>query len=337
MRWRREGAVRRRTLYISGSEAILYLSALASENRLAIMELLGDKILNVQQISDELGLSQPTITNHIQRLEEAGLIATNFKRGQRGTQKACSSLYDEITLVITPETREPRGHTIDLNMPLGAYTDHDVNPSCGLAHSDSIIGLLDEPETFYYPERMKAEILWFARGQVEYTFVRSLPPRTVATRLDFSAEICSEVAGWDNHWASDITLWINEIELGTWTCPGDFGGERGRLNPGWWQDRYSQFGLLKNWTVNGNGSYVDGVKLSNITIGDIGLDGSPIKLRLGNKPNARNSGGVTLFGEKFGNYEQNLVLHIAYDPLADDARGKPEGREPMEKEFNVAN
>lgn len=311
--------MRRRTLYISGAEALTYLSALASENRLAIMELLGDKILNVQQISDELGLSQPTVSNHVHRLEEAGLIATNFKRGQRGTQKACSSLYDEITLVITREPREARAHAIDLSMPLGAYTEHSVAPTCGLAHAGSIIGLLDEPETFYVPERIKAEMLWFAKGYVEYTFVRSLPPRTKAKRLDFSAEICSEVAGWDNHWASDITLWINGHEIGSWTCPGDFGGERGRLNPSWWQDRYSQFGLLKNWTVDENGSYVDGVKLSNVTIADLGIDGSPIRLRVGNKSDALNPGGVTLFGKTFGNYEQDLTLRIAYDPQTDNA------------------
>lgn len=325
--------MRRRTLYISGSEALVYLAALASEKRLAILELLGDKILNVQQISDELGLSQPTATNHVQRLEEAGLIATNFKRGQRGTQKACSSLYDEIILEIAIEKREARGHTIELSMPLGAYTDHDVSPTCGLAHSGSIIGLLDEPETFYYPERMKAEILWFAKGQIEYTFVRSLPPRATATRLDFSVEICSEVAGWDNHWASDITLWINGVELGTWTCPGDFGGERGRLNPNWWQSRYSQFGLLKNWTIDEDGSYVDGVKLSNVTIHDLNLDGSPIRLRLGNKTDARNLGGVTIFGETFGNYEQDLILRITYDPLPDETQSAHGRRQLPEQEL----
>lgn len=309
--------MRRRTLYISASEAQPYLSALASENRLAIMELLGDKILNVQQISDEMGLSQPTVTTHVQRLEEAGLIATNFKRGQRGTQKACSSLYDEIVLVITKEPRDTRGHTIDLSMPLGAYTDHRVSPTCGLAHTASIIGLLDEPETFYVPERIKAEVLWFAKGQIEFTFVRSLPPRATAKRLDVSAEICSEVAGWNNHWASDITLWVNGVEIGTWTCPGDFGGERGRLNPSWWQDRYSQFGLLKNWTVDESGSFVDGVKLSGVTIADLGVDGSPIRVRIGNKDDARNAGGVTLFGKTFGNYEQDLVLRLNYEPLTD--------------------
>ncbi len=317
--------MRRRTLKISGPEAFEYLRALASEKRLTILELIGDNILNIQQISDELHVAQPTVSGHVQRLEEAGLIVTNFKPGQRGTQKACSSLYDEIVLVLTPEAEPVREPAVELTMPLGGFTGHEVAPTCGLAHAGSIIGLLDDAEAFRFPERMKAEILWFARGWIEYTFPRSLPPRTHPRRLDLSAEICSEVAGWDNHWASDITLWVNGVEIGTWTSPGDFGGERGRLNPSWWQDRYSQFGLLKNWSIDRRGSYVDGVKLSNVTIEALALEHGPLRVRLGNKRDARNAGGVTLFGASFGNYEQDLVLRIAYDELArsDGADGPP--------------
>lgn len=314
--------MRRRTLKISGPEALVYLTALASENRLAMLELLNGKILNVQQISEELGLAQPTVTSHIQRLEEAGLITTTFKRGQRGAQKACSSLYDEIIINLSPEDHSARAPVVELSMPLGAFVGHEVYPTCGLAHRESIIGLLDDPETFDYPERMQAQILWFARGYIEYSFPRPLPPRTVARRLDLSAELCSEVAGWDNHWASDITLWINGVEVGTWTCPGDFGGERGRLNPAWWPDRYSQFGLLKHWTVDSRGSYIDGVKLSNVTIKDLQLEQGPVRVKLGNKPDARNIGGVTLFGEGFGNYHQDLVLRLGYDYLARDEGGE---------------
>jgi predicted transcriptional regulator len=147
----------------------------------------------------------------------------------------------------------------------------------------------------------------------------------VAKRLDLSAELCSEVAGWDNHWVSDITLWINGVEVGTWTCPGDFGGERGRLNPGWWQDRYSQFGLLKHWTVDARGSYIDGVKLSKVTIKDLTLEQGTLKVRLGNKHDARNAGGVTLFGEGFGNYHQDLVLRLSYDYLVSAQGGEQPG------------
>ncbi len=305
--------MRKRTLRISGPEALQYLAALASENRLAILQLLGDKILNIQQISEELGLAQPTVTSHVQRLEEVGLIATNFRPGQRGTQKSCSSLFDEVILQFGEDEAVQTVPFRELTMPLGAYTAFEVYPTCGLAHAGSIIGLLDDADSFHFPERVKAKILWFARGFVEYTFPRALPPSAHVTRLDFSAEICSEVAGYDNHWASDITLWINDIEIGTWTCPGDFGGERGRLNPSWWQDRYTQFGSLKNWTVDSRGSYIDGVKLSNIRIQDLKVDRGPVRVRIGNRSNTTYIGGVTLFGDQFGNYQQDLVLRLLYD------------------------
>lgn len=322
--------MRKRTLRISGTEALPYLSALASENRLAILELLGDDILNIQQISEELGLAQPTVTGHVQRLEEVGLIATSFRPGQRGTQKTCSSLFDEVVLEVGLADAVQAVPFRELAMPLGAYTAFEAHPTCGLAHAGSIIGLLDDPDTFHFPERVKAKILWFARGFVEYTFPRTLPPGSVISRLDLSAEICSEVAGFDNRWASDITVWVNDHEIGTWTSPGDFGGERGRLNPSWWQDRYSQFGSLKNWSIDARGAYVDGVKLSNVSVRELGLDHGPIRVRLGNRPGATHVGGVTLFGDQFGNYQQDLVMRLTYDiPFRTEA-SLPEGGEEQE-------
>lgn len=313
----------KRILRISGAEALPYLTALASEKRLAILQLLGDKMLNIQQLSDELGLAQPTVSNHVQRLEEVGLIATAFRPGQRGTQKTCSSLFDEVLLQIGDPAPERAAPHREFSMPLGAYTDFEAHPTCGLAHAGAIIGLLDDPETFHFPERLKAKILWFARGHVEYTFPGALPPGARIRRLDLSAEICSEVAGHDDRWASDITVWINGVEIGTWTSPGDFGSERGRLNPSWWQDRYSQFGSLKNWTVDARGAYVDGVKLSGVRLADLALGDGPIRVRIGNRADAARPGGVTLFGDAFGNYEQDLVLRLSYELPGEPAPESP--------------
>lgn len=308
----------RRTLVLTGSQALEYLKALGSDKRLEILELLENRILNVQQIAEALNLTQPTVTMHIQKLEEAGLIRTTFKRGQRGTQKTCASLFDEIVVRLTKERDGADLIPLEIIMPFGAFTSYSVQPTCGLAHSGSIIGLLDSAEAFGAPERTQAGILWFAKGFVEYTFPRAVPPLTLAARLDLSAEVCSEVAGWDNSWKSDITVWINDVDIGTWTSPGDFGGERGRLNPSWWQDRYSQFGLLKNWTVDERGSFVDGLKISNVVIGDLGLEAGPIRVRLGNKSSASYAGGVTFFGATFGNYQQDLLLRLMYRDV--DAR-----------------
>jgi predicted transcriptional regulator len=101
--------------------------------------------------------------------------------------------------------------------------------------------------------------------------------------------------------------------VGTWTSPADFGGEAGRLTPEWWTPRNTQYGLLKFWHVNERESEVDGMRLSGVTIRDLKLNESPfISVRIGIKPDAEHVGGLNLFGSKFGNYPQDLVLRIGY-------------------------
>jgi predicted transcriptional regulator len=61
--------------------------------------------------------------------------------------------------------------------------------------------------------------------------------------------------------------------------------------------------------VTGNGSYVDGVPVSNVQLKDLGLkSGKPISVRIGIRNDAAHVGGVNLFGNKFGNYPQGIVL-----------------------------
>jgi predicted transcriptional regulator len=115
----------------------------------------------------------------------------------------------------------------------------------------------------------------------------------------------------NDSWPSDITLWVNGVEVGTWTCPGDFGGQRGRLTPEWWDSKDSQYGVLKRWLINSEGSFIDGYQLSRVTLRDLGIEGqSVITLRLGVKEDAHNIGGINLFGSTFGNYPQDITLRI---------------------------
>ncbi|MGH2551075.1 MAG: transcriptional regulator, partial [Thermomicrobiales bacterium] len=84
--------------------------------------------------------------------------------------------------------------------------------------------------------------------------------------------------------------------------------------PGWWLDTDSQFGLQKRWEVNVGGTFVDGVQLSDVSMTDLKLsNGSAVSVRVGVKADARNVNGINLFGRKFGNYPEDLVLRIAYD------------------------
>jgi predicted transcriptional regulator len=171
----------------------------------------------------------------------------------------------------------------------------------------------DEPRSFYEPERKKAELIWFRSGYIEYRFPNRIPYGAKEEKIEISAEICSEAPYHKLDWPSDITVWVNGIEIATWTSPGDFGGERGFLTPKWWLSENTQYGLLKHWTVNKDGSYIDGKKQSDVTINDLTPHLKPyISVRFGVKKDAINAGGINLFGHRFGNYEQGITMKLHY-------------------------
>lgn len=201
-------------------------------------------------------------------------------------------------------------------MPIGAFVNINVMPTCGLAGELGIIGHLDDPTAFYEPERIHAQLMWFRRGFVEYNFPNRLPAGALLEDVEVSFEVCSEAPLHHSDWPSDITVWIGSREVGTWTSPADFGGERGALTPFWWDTQNSQFGLLKVWKVSSNGSFVDGVPISTISLRDLSLKtGEPIPVRIGIKDNAAHVGGINLFGSRFGNYPQGIVLRQHYKRL----------------------
>jgi predicted transcriptional regulator len=108
-------------------------------------------------------------------------------------------------------------------------------------------------------------------------------------------------------------VWKTGVELGMWTAPGDLGGKRGRLNPSWWSDHGTQHGLLKVWSVDNVGSYVDGSLVSNVTLKDIKVaPKQSLDVRIGVKPDAEHQGGFNLFGRGFGHYEQDLLLRMHF-------------------------
>jgi predicted transcriptional regulator len=167
--------------------------------------------------------------------------------------------------------------------------------------------------SFYSPKRTNAQLIWFYRGFVEYLFPNNIRNKGKITSIEFSLEICSEAPNYRIDWPSDITVWINDIEIDTWTCPGDFGGRQGIYTPKWWSLNATQFGVLKRWQINDHGTFFDFKKVSKITLKDLNLNANDaIKFRIGVKKDAKNIGGINIFGYKFGDYQQNIVLRIDY-------------------------
>jgi len=53
-----------------------FCAALSDPNRLLILYALNEKPLNVTELTNELGLSQPTMSRHLKVLRERGLVQT---------------------------------------------------------------------------------------------------------------------------------------------------------------------------------------------------------------------------------------------------------------------
>jgi predicted transcriptional regulator len=296
--------------------AVEVFKALGNESRWRILSYLGERFVTVNQIARDLGLPASTASRHIALLEEAGLVHTGMRPASRGLEKVVARKFEAI-LIDLPDRDGHIDQVVEISMPIGAYMDFQVEPTCGLASSDGLIGLQDDPSSFYDPDRVSAQLIWFGSGYVEYQFPNRVPAGSIVTSVELSCEICSEAPMHDPEWPSDVSVWINGVHLGEWTCPGDFGERRGRLTPAWWPSTNTQYGLQKRWRVTPGGTSLDGVRLSDVSLDAIELQlERPISVRLGVRPDARHVGGLNIFGRGFGNYPQDLVLSLEHAPQA---------------------
>ena len=303
----------RNFLIVDPEDGIDVLKAFASPARVRVLKLLHTRgALNVNDIAQALDLPQSSVSANIQVLEDAGLIRTETQRARKGNQKICHTLFDEVLVMFKDVPKPTDANSIEVAMPLGLYTSCEVSAPCGLCSAEGIIGLLDVPDTFLDPGRMGAGLIWFTRGYIEYQFPNNTKlMQGDVSALEFSLELSSEVPGTAADWPSDITVSVNRIDVGTWTSPGDFGDKRGVFTPAWWTLKGSQYGKLKSWRVTTAGTFVDGLKISPVSIKDLDLGAHrSIRLRIGVRDDAKHPGGINIFGRGFGNYDQDIVLRM---------------------------
>lgn len=289
--------------------------ALGSDTRIQILNiLLENEQISMNQLATELNISNGALTGHIKKLEECGLINISNESAGHGNQKMCSVTQDRIIVDI----KKPIDYknVFETEIKVGQFSRHQVWPTCGIATSESVIGEFDDIRYFNHPDRFTANILWFTKGYVEYTVPNLIPSNQRITQLSISAELSSEAPGIDNNWPSDISFYINDTKIGMWTSPGDFGDVHGMFTPQWWPQNWNQYGLLKLLVINDYGTYIDGLKISDVSTLSLHLDySSDIRLRLAVENDSEHVGGITLYGKSFGNYDQDIRVAINYAPL----------------------
>ncbi|WP_151735741.1 ArsR/SmtB family transcription factor [Paenibacillus tengchongensis] len=289
--------------------------ALSTRARVDMLRLLGGKPMNVVEMAEALQLPVSTVANNVKVLEAAGLIDTELVPATRGAMKVCSRKVADLHIALDMTGSSPAQglNLYEIDMPIGHYSDCEVHPTCGIASESGMIIREDEPASFYHPKHIGAQIIWLREGYLEYLLPLEVPAGADIAALELSMELCAEAPGYNNSWPSDITLWVNGVEAGTWTCPGDFGDRRGRLNPPWWPDGLTQYGQLVTWRIDGQGTALDLEPVSEVNVSDLQLALRPsIRVRIGVKPDAVHQGGLNLFGRQFGDHGQDIKAKICY-------------------------
>lgn len=198
---------------------------------------------------------------------------------------------------------------VQASVPLGLYASCSVTAPCGLRSVDGIIGLLDMPEAFLDPARVKAGLLWFTGGFVEYRFPYRAEQVAAVEAVEFSMELSSDAPGTSPDWPSEIRVAVNEVTIGVFTlvAPSD---RAASLRDG--LGRYgSGRGDLSNWRVTADGTFLDGEPISKVSVADLKLEAAAsIRLRIGVSADSRFPGGINIFGRGFGQHDQEIVMRL---------------------------
>lgn len=296
------------------ADGLPIFKALSAPSRIQILTLLSQgEQKNLNDLAQALGLTNSAVSLHVKCLEEAGLITIQTGAGKHGSMKLCQPVYDTMVFHLREDSKTERLFYED-TISVGCYNRCLIRPTCGIATADHNIGEFDNPKYFQFPEHFLASILWFGSGFVEYSLPNHLIPGQTPKEISLSFEISSECPGYNEDYPSDLEFFLNDINLGCWVSPGDFGARRGRFTPDWWSRNCNQYGLLKTLTVNSKGTFIDrGRKLSDVTIEDLCITyRSNLTFRFQVFPDAVNCGGFTIFGKDFGDYQQDIEFRIYY-------------------------
>lgn len=103
------------------------------------------------------------------------------------------------------------------------------------------------------------------------------------------------------------------MRIGTLFSPGDYGNRRGQLNPEWWDNNNTQYGMIHRVCITEEGTLLDDELFPQFTIEHLNLQRNDyISFRIGVEKNARYAGGLNLFGEKFGDHPQSIIMRAVF-------------------------
>ena len=306
-------------LYIENDDDIeqmeVLCNALGDKKRLIILKELQTPPFKIAitDLARKLNVPITTLVHHVEVLEKAGLITINYKNDDKKNTRILGRKIRDIHLnLYRPVEPVEAKHLCETQeMRVGNYINFEGGKLLFATNSQVYV---QREDYYYHPQRFNAEIIYTTFGVIEYYFDNFVTKKGTVEKLVLYIEICSEFPFYDMNHKSDITFWINNKEVTTYTCKGDYGDRRGKQNPDWWLDVNTQYGEMVTLSVDDKGVFINGTLMNDkITIKDLVLEkGNKISLKLGNKKTAKNPGGFNIFGKGFGDHAQDIVLQLYY-------------------------
>ncbi|MCH5162346.1 MAG: ArsR family transcriptional regulator [Clostridiales bacterium] len=274
---------------------------LAAPARVEILKLvLSGESGTLDNIAKKLHLTNGAITQHVKKLCDAGLVKLIQSPGKRGVAKHCVPVTDRI--IIDVATNLVRENESVFDLPIGSFSSATIKPYCAIATTDGIIGERDDPRYFTYPDRIKAALIYFNSGRLSYTLPAPTKKRKLAS-MSVSFEISSKPYGHGRERDSEIEFKLNDTAIGSHVVGGEYTDRKGLFTPPM-LDNICSYGRYKTVTIDGGGTFFDGIKISSHTIDEF----DPTSLTF----SISTENGVALFGNGFGDYDCGLLLSYVY-------------------------
>lgn len=290
--------------------------ALSSPIRIEILRELNKKPMLLSQIAKEFDLPISSAAFHMKALEDAKLVTYEFSTKRKGTFKWYSySIKKDLVIAL----RKAEGvkntlNTFTQTISIGDYIDAKFPLRCGIA-SEKEHSMENEPHKVFINERKNAQLIWFSPiGYLTYAIPNDYAQKGRLAEIELSLEICSEAMGFNEDYPSDVTFWINDIELYTWTCPGDYGDRYGKFTPPWWFPESTKYGRLINISIKEKGVFFNEQLVNKkLNLQSLALaEGNKTSFKIGVKEDAKHQGGLNVFGEKFGEFNQAINFTARY-------------------------
>ena len=293
--------------------------ALSHPLRLDILDQLLHEPRTVTELARINGLTNSTVLFHLRMLEEASLIICRTKPNKKG--KTLVFYINFNTISFTTQAQSSFSNAISMQtVSVGSFSQCETQKYLRIGTSDHFV-VLDRDDV-YNTARFDAGLIGIDNGSVTYEFSNAFAKQHKLLGLEFSLEVSSESPYFRNDWKSEILFSVCGIDVACYLSPGDFGGERGRLTPSWWDDRYSQYGLLVTLLIDHEGVRINGEPVkTSITVDDLPIQkNNRFSFGIRTDPNRKYAGGFNIFGKTYGNFAQDIVMK-AY--LADHANTNP--------------